>query len=327
MAVQECAGEVTASIRQLTQIDHAGFAGFRSHASSVPAASQPSALTGPVARLLAQHLGAVVDPHQQNGAIGESCRDHLLLGMAGHRGDAHAERREHLRLLAHRAFLALERPQHELLRAGGRKPLAAGGPAERAHPRRITGHPHVLGIDHAPAMQRRLLHRCNEKLAVRAERRVMVRALPFQEFRRRLRVRKPHRHAVVMGDRQPHALRRKGDTAGGGLHLDRFRLARPGLHEGLLTGRPRHRAVRAAGDMIDPAALGIGRNEAAVALGVRRKHLAVVAAGDDRHAIARGRQDAAAMDGEPLLVGLVGNQQHGLLAERNNQLSGRIKDY
>ena len=49
---------------------------------------------------------------------------------------------------------------------------------------------------------------------------VMVRALPFQEFRRGLRVRKPHRHAVVVGDREPHALRREGEPADGGLHLD-----------------------------------------------------------------------------------------------------------
>ena len=96
------------------------------------------------ARLLAQHLGAVIDPHQQDRAVGIADRDDLLLRMAGDAADAHRKGREHLRLLAHRAVLALERPEHQLLGARGRKPLAARGPAERTHAGRIARHPHVL---------------------------------------------------------------------------------------------------------------------------------------------------------------------------------------
>ena len=171
-----------------------------------------------------------------------------------------------LRLLAHRAVLALERPQHELLRAAGGEPLAAGGPAERAHARRIAGHAHVLGVDDAPAVQRRLLHGGDQELAVRAEGDVVVRALPLQHLGRGLRVRKPQRHAVVVGDGEPQPLGREGKPADGRGHVERARLALAGLHEGRLAGRPGDRAVRTERDVIDPAALGVGRDE----LGSRR---------------------------------------------------------
>ena len=207
------------------------------NASSVPAAVPAERGDRALARLLAQHFGAVIDPHQQHGAVGISHRDDLLLGMTGDCGDAHREGREHLRLLAHRAVLALERPEHELLGARRGEPLAAHGPAERAHARRIAGHPHVLGVDDAPAVQRRLLHRRHHELAVRAEGDVVVRALPLQQLGRGLRVRKPHRHAVVMGDREPHALRREGQPADGGLHLDRC-AARPCRPTRMRTCRP-----------------------------------------------------------------------------------------
>ena len=239
--------------------------------------------------------------------------------MASDGGGAHREGREHFRLLAHRPVLALERPQHKLLGTGGGKPLATHGPCERAHTGGVAGHPHVLGIDDAPAVQRRLLHGCHQELPVRAEGRMVVRALPLQHLRRSLGVRKPERHAVVVGDGQTHAFRREGQAANGGLHLDRARLALAGLHESLFAGRPGHRTVGARGDVIDPAALRVGRNRPAFALRIGREHLAVIAAGNDRDAVGRGRQNAAPVDRQPLLVALVGDQQHRLLAEHKGR--------
>ena len=74
---------------------------------------------------------------------------------------------------------------------------------------------------------------------------VEVRALPFEHFGRGLRVRKPQRHAVVVRDREPEALRREGQPADRRRHLDRARLAlarlarRPACRP---TRRPRRRA-------------------------------------------------------------------------------------
>ena len=58
--------------------------------------------------------------------------------------------------------------------------LAVRGPAERAHPRRIAGHAHVLGVGEPPAVQHRLLHGGDEEFAVRAEGDAEMRALPFE---------------------------------------------------------------------------------------------------------------------------------------------------
>jgi hypothetical protein len=113
----------------------------------------------------------------------------------------------------------------------------------------------MLGVDDAPAVQRRLLHCRHHELPIRAEGNIVVRALPLQHLGRGLRVRKPHRHAVVMGNGEAHTLRRKGQSADGGLHLDRTRLALAGQNERRFSGRPRRRAVGAGGNVIDPAAL------------------------------------------------------------------------
>ena len=73
-------------------------------------------MTGASPGFLRQDLGAVLDPHEQHRAVGIADRHHLLLGMAGDRRDPHLRRRASMRgCLAHRAVLALERPEHELV--------------------------------------------------------------------------------------------------------------------------------------------------------------------------------------------------------------------
>ena len=81
-----------------------------------------------------------------------------------------------------------------------------------------------------------------------------------------------------MGDRKPDALRRKGETTDSGLHFDRTRLDLARLDKGLLAGRPCDRTIGPGRDMVDPAALGVGRDQTAVTFGVGGKNLAVVAA-------------------------------------------------
>jgi hypothetical protein len=78
------------------------------------------------------------------------------------------------------------------------------------------------------------------------------------------------------------------------------------------TTPPRHRA---GGDVIDPAALGIGRDQPAFALGSVDEHLAVVAAGDRRRRHRSRRQDAAAMQRKQPLVALGGTSSTRLLAQ------------
>ena len=146
----------------------------------------------------------------------------------------------------------------------------------------------------------------------------MVRALPFQQLRSRLGVRKPHRHAVVVGDREPDAFRRKCQAADGRGHLDGFRIALARHHVSRLAGRPSDRAVRAGRDMVDPAALGVVDQLALAGL-AGDEHLAVVTAGDDPDAVAGSREDAAAVDRKPLLVALGRDQQDLLFAQHEGR--------
>jgi len=69
------------------------------------------------ARLVGDDLGTVFDPHQQHEAVLVAHRDHILGRMARDRDDAPVHRRQQARFLAHRAILAGERPQHELVGA------------------------------------------------------------------------------------------------------------------------------------------------------------------------------------------------------------------
>ena len=71
--------------------------------------------------------------------------------------------------------------------------------------------------------------------------------------------------------------------------------------------------------MVDPAALGVGRDGFAVAVGVGRHDLAVVAAGDDAGAVARRRQDRAAVHGDALRLAVARRQQERLLAEHEDR--------
>src|SRR4051812_48451523 len=98
-----------------------------------------------------------------------------------------------------------------------------------------------------------------------------------------------------MRDRNTDALRRKREPADAGRKIQRFWLVLTRLHEGGLAGRPCCRTVRAGCDGVDPAALGVGRYRAALALGVGRDHLAVVATGDDARAVACNGENAAAV--------------------------------
>ena len=107
---------------------------------------------------------------------------------------------------------------------------------------------------------------------------------------------KPQRHAIVMCNGHPQALRRKRQPADGRRHVEGFHFALAALDKRGLAGRPRHRAIGMQRDIVDPAPLCIGGEHGHRALGIERCELAVVAAGDDALAVRRRAQDGTAVD-------------------------------
>src|SRR5262249_13372847 len=89
--------------------------------------------------------------------------------------------------------------------------------------------------------------------------------------------------------------------------------------EGVFTGRPGDRAVRAERDVIDPAALWVLPDHARLAGCVERDDLAVVAAGDEAITVTRAREDAAVMHGDAPLGRLLRRQQHRFLAQHESR--------
>ena len=245
-----------------------------------------------------QDFRAVLEPDDQHGAVAVARGHDVLLRMTGDRGDARLQRRQHRRLLAHRAVLAGERPDDHGIGARGGKPLAARAPRHRADAAGIAAHAHVPVVGEPPAMQRRLVHRGDQEFVVGAEGDGEMRAGPFQKFRLRRHVGKPQRHAVVMRDRHAQAFRRERQPADGRGRIEGFLLALAAADERRLARRPRHRAIGMQRDIVDPAPLGVGREHRDLALGVERDDLAVIAAGDDARAVGRRAQDGAAMDGD-----------------------------
>ena len=138
------------------------------------------------------------------------------------------------RRLAHGAILALERPQDQLVRSGGRERSAVGGEGKRAHPLAIAGHPQVLAVGKPPAVQHRLLHGGDEKAAVGTEQHAEMRALPGKLLRFGLRIGKPKRDAIVIGDRQTQPLARKRKAADRRRRLKHALVSPGGAHENLL---------------------------------------------------------------------------------------------
>ena len=146
-------------------------------------------------------------------------------------------------------------------------------------------------------------------LSVWAEHNAEVRAGPFQPLRRRNHVRKPQRHAVVVGEREPQALRRECKRADARRRLERLVLALVPAHERGLAGGPCNRAVGMDRDVVDPAAFCVGHENRALALRIERDHVAVVAAGDDPRTIRSRRQDRAAVNGDRNLLAVAGNER------------------
>ena len=190
---------------------------------------------------------------------------------------------------------------------------AAGRPAERCA-RGVAGHAHVLAVDQPPAVQHRLLHGGDEKLAVGADGGAEMRALPFEPLRLGLRrVWEPQCRAIVMGQREPKSFRQEGEAAD---RRGRFEFAQLlAMDVGRFAGRPCDRAVRPQRDMIDPATLGVCRQRAAFAFGIGGDYFAVIATADDAVAVSRRREDRAAMHGDALRLAFRLYQQQRFLAE------------
>src|SRR6478735_3956982 len=98
-----------------------------------------------------------------------------------------------------------------------------------------------------------------------------------------------------MRDRDAEPLRRKGEATDGRGRIEGFFLRLAAAHERSLAGRPGEGAVGMQRNAVDPAALGISRENRGLALGVECNDLAVVAAGDNARTVRRRAEDAAEM--------------------------------
>ena len=149
---------------------------------------------------------------------------------------------------------------------------------------------------------------------------VMVRALPLQHLGRGLRVRKPQRHAVVVGDGEPHALRRERQPADGGGHLERARLALAG-HARRPACRPTRRPRR-PGRRRHGRSSGAWRRSRSVSLSPFASVANTLPSSPP--VTTRVPSLAAARmpppwTRKPLLVALAGDQQQRLLAEHERR--------
>src|SRR3954470_19734186 len=129
-----------------------------------------------------ENFRAILQTHHQHGAVAVAGGEDVVLRVASDDRDAGLERREHRGLLAHRAVLAGERPYDDGVGARGRQPLAAHAPGHRTDAAGIAGHAHVPVVGEPPAVQRRLMHRCDQEFVIRAEGDAEMRAGPGQEF-------------------------------------------------------------------------------------------------------------------------------------------------
>src|SRR5262245_21116899 len=155
----------------------------------------------------------IVDARKFHRAVGVADRHDRLARMTVDDGHASFGAREDFWLASHRAILAVERPQDELLGARRCEMFAVGAPAEGTNARRIARHAHVLAIRQSPAVQHRLLHAGDQESAVRADRNAKVRALPFKALGRRTGgVGKPECCTVVVRNRQTKPLRCKAQA-------------------------------------------------------------------------------------------------------------------
>ena len=262
----------------------------------MPSPRQASALTGAPAGRLTRHFGGVGEPHQHHHAVAVAGRKQFLRRMAG--DGRHARilrtRREHRTAPCPSARRASENG-HKITSCAPdvASHFSSAVKLMRAHARGIAGHPHVLAVGKPPAVQRRLLHRGDQKTPIGREQRAEMRALPGERLGLRIRVRKPERRAVVMRDREPQALRREGKPAHGRGHF-KLSLALVGADEGGLSDRPRDRARRPERDLIDPLSAGIGERFP-LAFDVGGDELAVIARGENPLSVA-GRGEDRALD-------------------------------
>ncbi len=145
-----------------------------------------------------------------------------------------------------------------------------------------------------------------------------MRALPFENFRLRLRVREPQGGAVVMRDGKAIALRREGDAARSRRQVQRFLPAFLVTYDHALSGAVSDRTVLVERDRIDPRALCLGERFGR-AVGSRGGHPAVITAGDETLPVADSRQEARIgmrLDATSLIAR---HQHHRAIAEAEGE--------
>src|SRR5262245_9811547 len=98
-----------------------------------------------------------------------------------------------------------------------------------------------------------------------------------------------------MGDAEPQSLRRKCQSTDSGRHVERLVLAFGRSRERSPAHRPRDCTIGMNGDIVDPAALGIRRQNLDLRLGINSNKLAVIPTGNHTLAIRGGTQNPTAV--------------------------------
>src|SRR5262245_55882233 len=269
-------------------------------------------------RLTSQDQSIVIDAHKLHRAIGISDRDDRLTWVTRNRGYARVGACQDFWLPPHWAVLAVKRPEDELLGTRCRQEFSICSPAQRAHARRITGHPHVFGISHTPPMQRRLLHGGDQKLSIRADGHAEMRALPLQEFRLGAAcVRKPQRDASVVSNRQAESFWCECETGDRRRRVERPKLALPRANVGRFARRPGNRVIWPQRDVINPSFFFFPCQLAMCSVGRRLDQLAVVPSGNNAFSIGYTVENCTGVnDDAPFAV--VAREKQRFLAEHKD---------
>src|SRR5262249_47583120 len=112
---------------------------------------------------------------------------------------------------------------------------------------------------------------------------------------------------------------RAARRTGGGWPAERALRAFLRAHECLFARRPGDGAARPDRHVVDPAVLGIGREDDALSLRVGRHDLAVVAAGDDAALIGGRGEDGPAVDRDAARLARARHEKERLFAEHEHR--------
>ncbi len=149
------------------------------------------------------------------------------------------------------------------------------------------------------------------------KRRVEMRALPIEQFGRRIGIGKPERRAIIMSDGETVAFRREGEAAHGGRRGKSLQPAVRIAGEDLLGAGPSERAILARGERIDPFAI-FAEDFLVRPVGGERDDAPVIAAGQKPFAGRCGDEDRTVGMQRDAVFALVPDPHDCPVAERKH---------